>query len=268
MLVRFCMIIKSNHIFHIVDISPWPVVGAIRILTIILGITQWLHTSHTDLLTLALLTVVIISFQWWRDIIRESSFQGLHTSIITNGLRLGIILFIISEVIFFFSFFWAFFHRSLAPVIEIGLAWPPAGISAFNPIQVPLLNTIILLSSGVTVTWAHHSIIAKNSRETLQALLTTVTLGVYFTTLQALEYWEASFRLSDSVYGTSFFVATGFHGLHVIIGTTFLTVCLTRHLKAHLSAVHHFGFEAAAWYWHFVDIVWLFLYISIYWWGH
>jgi len=262
------MTVKSNHIFHIVDISPWPVVGAISILSIILGIVHWFHSSHTELLIVALSIVVIISYQWWRDVTRESRFQGLHTSIVTNGLRMGIILFIISEVIFFFSFFWAFFHRRLAPTIELGLFWPPAGITAFNPVQVPLLNTIILLSSGVTVTWAHHSIIAKNSTESTQALIITVILGMYFTALQALEYWEASFSLSDSVYGTTFFVATGFHGLHVIIGTTFLMVCLMRHLKAHFSAIHHFGFEAAAWYWHFVDIVWLFLYISIYWWGH
>jgi len=209
-----------------------------------------------------------MSYQWWRDVSREASFQGLHTSIVIGGLRIGIILFIISEVIFFFSFFWAFFHRRLTPVIELGISWPPIGVVAFNPIKVPLLNTIILLSSGVTVTWAHHSLIAKNSQETLQSLVLTVILGLYFTALQALEYWEASFSLSDSIYGATFFVATGFHGLHVIIGTSFLIVCLIRHIKGHFSANHHFGFEAAAWYWHFVDIVWLFLYISIYWWGH
>jgi cytochrome c oxidase subunit 3 len=167
---------------------------------------------------------------------------------------------------FFFSFFWAFFHRSLAPIVGLGLTWPPSGVSAFNPIQVPLLNTITLLSSGVTVTWAHHSLIAKNPSETTQALTATVILGLYFTALQAFEYWEASFSLSDSVYGTTLFVATGFHGLHVIIGTAFLIVCLIRHYWAHFSPTHHFGFEAAAWYWHFVDIVWLFLYISVYWW--
>jgi len=262
------MTIKSNHIFHIVDIRPWPVVGAIRILTIILGIVHWFHSSDISILLIALILVILMSYQWWRDVSREASFQGLHTSIVIGGLRIGIILFIISEVIFFFSFFWAFFHRRLTPVIELGISWPPIGVVAFNPIQVPLLNTIILLSSGVTVTWAHHSLIAKNSQETLQSLVLTVILGLYFTALQALEYWEASFSLSDSIYGATFFVATGFHGLHVIIGTSFLIVCLIRHIKGHFSANHHFGFEAAAWYWHFVDIVWLFLYISIYWWGH
>jgi len=168
---------------------------------------------------------------------------------------------------FFFSFFWAFFHRSLAPTIEIGLIWPPTGIEPFNPFQVPLLNTIILLSSGVTVTWAHHSIIENNHSQTLTGLILTVILGLYFTSLQALEYWEASFTISDSSYGSTFFMATGFHGVHVIIGTTFIAVCLNRHFKNHFSPSHHFGFEAAAWYWHFVDVVWLFLYMTIYWWG-
>jgi len=262
------MTIKSNHIFHIVDISPWPIVVATALLSIILGMVQWFHTHTIDLLTVALASVILLTYQWWRDVSREASLQGLHTSTVVEGLRMGIILFIVSEVIFFFSFFWAFFHRSLAPIAELGLTWPPAGILVFNPVQVPLLNTIILLSSGVTVTWAHHSLLAKNLSKTTQALSSTIVLGIYFTALQALEYWEASFSISDSVYGTTFFVATGFHGLHVVIGTTFLAVCLIRHVKTHFSPNHHFGFEAAAWYWHFVDIVWLFLYISIYWWGH
>lgn len=169
---------------------------------------------------------------------------------------------------FFFSFFWAFFHRSLSPSVEIGSLWPPQGIKAFNPFQIPLLNTAILLGSGVTVTWAHHAIIENNYAQGVQALALTVFLGVYFTSLQALEYWEASFSIADAVYGSTFFVATGFHGLHVIIGTIFLLVCLVRQYFNHFSFTHHFGFEAAAWYWHFVDVVWLFLFVTIYWWGN
>ena len=168
----------------------------------------------------------------------------------------------------FFSFFWAFFHRSLSPSVEIGSLWPPQGIKAFNPFQIPLLNTAILLGSGVTVTWAHHAIIENNYTQGVQALALTVFLGVYFTSLQALEYWEASFSIADAVYGSTFFVATGFHGLHVIIGTIFLLVCLVRQYFNHFSLNHHFGFEAAAWYWHFVDVVWLFLFVTIYWWGN
>lgn len=200
-------------------------------------------------------------YQTRRDLSRTPHFncsQGI-------ALRYDFIYYIWS--IIFFSFFWAFFHRSLAPSIEIGLIWPPRGVLPFNPFQVPLLNTIILLGSGVTVTWAHHRIIENNFSQAFLGLLLTVTLGVYFTSLQALEYWEASFTISDSAYGSTFFIATGFHGIHVIIGTTFLIVCLSRHIKSHFSRNHHFGFEAAAWYWHFVDVVWLFLYISIYWWG-
>ena len=164
-------------------------------------------------------------------------------------------------------FFWAFFHRSLSPAIELGASWPPIGIISFNPFQIPLLNTAILLASGVTVTWAHHRLIENNHSQTTQGLFFTVLLGIYFTILQAYEYIEAPFTIADSIYGSTFFIATGFHGIHVLIGTTFLLVCLLRHLNNHFSKNHHFGFEAAAWYWHFVDVVWLFLYITIYWWG-
>ena len=168
---------------------------------------------------------------------------------------------------FFLSFFWAFFHRRLSPNVEIGRVWPPFGIQVFNPFQVPLLNTIVLISSGVRVTWAHHALIEGNYTQTTQGLLLTVILGIYFTILQGLEYYEARFTFADRVYGSTFFIATGFHGLHVLVGTIFLMVTLFRHSKGEFSTLHHFGFEAAAWYWHFVDVVWLFLYIVIYWWG-
>lgn len=261
------MIIKSNHTFHLVDQSPWPLTGAIGALLLTRGLAKWFNSLSPIIFLFGNLILILTCVQWWRDITRERGFQGLHTKRVAEGMRWGIILFITSEVLFFFSFFWAFFHSSLAPTIEIGLIWPPAGISPFNPAQVPLLNTLILLGSGVTVTWAHHSLINANHTQTLQGLLITVTLGGYFTCLQAIEYWEASFTIADSAYGSTFFIATGFHGLHVIIGSIFLLTCLCRHSARHFSASHHFGFEAAAWYWHFVDVVWLFLYITIYWWG-
>jgi cytochrome c oxidase subunit 3 len=257
----------SNHTFHLVDYSPWPLTGAIGAFTTVAGLVKWFHQYEINLLILGTLITILTIYQWWRDISREGTFQGLHTYSVTIGLRWGIILFIISEVFFFISFFWAFFHRSLSPAIELGSIWPPIGIIPFNPFQIPLLNTAILLASGVTATWAHHSLISRNHSQTTQGLLFTVILGVYFTILQAYEYIEAPFTIADAVYGSTFFVATGFHGLHVLIGTTFLLVCLLRHLNFHFSSGHHFGFEAAAWYWHFVDVVWLFLYISIYWWG-
>lgn len=258
----------SNHPFHLVDYSPWPLTGAIGTITIVSGMVKWFHQYNISLLILGLIITSLTIFQWWRDISREGTFQGLHTLPVTIGLRWGIILFILSEVLFFVSFFWAFFHRRLSPSIELGANWPPSGIIPFNPFQIPLLNSAILLASGVTVTWAHHRLIESNHSQTSQGLFFTIILGVYFTILQAYEYIEAPFTIADSVFGSTFYVATGFHGLHVLIGTTFLIICLIRHLKCHFSINHHFGFEAAAWYWHFVDIVWLFLYVSIYWWGN
>ncbi len=256
-----------RHPYHLVDESPWPLVAAIGAFFITSGLVKWFHCYSWSLIAWGLSLTLIVIAQWWRDVIREGAFQGQHSSLVELGLRYGIVLFIISEVLFFSSFFWAFFHRRLAPTVELGSTWPPLGISPFNPLEVPLLNTIILLSSGIRVTWAHHALISGNHNRAFQGLLLTVILGIYFTCLQALEYFEASFRIADGAYGTTFFVATGFHGLHVIIGTIFLLVCLVRIFKGHFRAAHHFGFEAAAWYWHFVDVVWLFLYITIYWWG-
>ena len=216
---------------------------------------------------MGLITIVFTMIVWWRDVIREATFQGHHTLMVKQGLKYGMLLFIASEVLFFFSFFWAFFHSSLSPTIELGAVWPPQGIDPLNPFSVPLLNTAVLLSSGATVTWAHHAIISGRRGEAIRGLTATVVLGLIFTALQAMEYYEAPFAISDSVYGSTFFVATGFHGLHVIIGTTFLAVCLGRLVSHQFTRHHHFGFEASSWYWHFVDVVWLFLYICIYWWG-
>lgn len=257
----------SNHPFHLVDYRPWPFTASIGAITIVSGIVKWFHQYDNSLFILGNIITILTVYQWWRDISREGTFQGLHTLIVTTGLRWGIILFILSEILFFISFFWAFFHSRLSPSIELGAIWPPIGIITFNPFQIPLLNTVILLTSGITVTWAHHRLIKNNYSQTTQRLFFTVILGIYFSILQIYEYIEAPFRIADSVYGSTFFIATGFHGIHVFIGTTFLIVCLIRHLKNHFSINHHFGFEAAAWYWHFVDIVWLFLYVSIYWWG-
>nr|ALO77414.1 cytochrome c oxidase subunit 3 [Passalidae sp. GENSP01] len=257
----------KNHPYHMVETSPWPLLGSLGVMISMLGLIKWFHFFKINLLTLGSMIIILIMIQWWRDVIRESTFQGLHTLKVSKNMRWGMILFITSEVFFFISFFWAFFHNSLSPTIELGMMWPPKSILPFNPIQIPLLNTLILLSSGISVTWAHHSLMENNYPQANQGLMITVTLGLYFTLLQAYEYLEAPFTIADSAYGTTFFLATGFHGIHVIIGSTFLLICLMRHLLNHFSSIHHFGFEAAAWYWHFVDIVWLFLYISVYWWG-
>lgn len=257
----------SNHPFHLVEKRPWPLASSLGAILLTSGLLKWFHTFDPSLLLFGLIRTALRRIQWWRDVSREGAMQGIHTIKVATGLRWGIILFIISEALFFFSFFWAFFHSSLSATIEVGGCWPPTAVEVFNPFQIPLLNTAILLASGVTVTWAHHAVLTNNHSQTGQALALTVALGVYFTGLQALEYVEASFSIADSIYGTTFFVATGFHGLHVIIGTSFLLVCHGRLRAAHFSPSHHLGLEAAIWYWHFVDVVWLFLYSTIYWWG-
>nr|UZA61292.1 cytochrome c oxidase subunit 3 [Rhynchothorax sp. JZ-2022] len=258
---------KQFHPYHIVNQSPWPLTGALGAMIMMVGMLELIYLKSFKMMTIGILIIMGTMFQWWRDVIRESSFQGYHTASVVNGLRWGMILFITSEILFFLSFFWAFFHSSLAPSMEIGLNWPPTGISTFNPMKVPLLNTLILLSSGVSVTWSHNAII-NSSPEMKYSLIMTIILGLYFSILQGWEYWSSSFTMSDSSYGSTFFMATGFHGLHVLVGTIFLLICLIRIYNNHMSSSHHFGFEAAIWYWHFVDVVWLFLYISIYWWGY
>lgn len=258
-----------KHSFHIVDPSPWPVLTAFSAFSMLLGAVLYMHlfSLGSFLLPFGFIVTLVCSGFWWRDIIREATFEGDHTPAVQKGLRLGMLLFIVSEVMFFFGFFWAFFHSALAPTIEIGAIWPPVGIAPFDPWDVPLINTLILLSSGVTITWAHDAIVSDKFVDATSAFICTLVLALSFTILQAKEYLEASFNISDSVYGSTFYMATGFHGLHVIIGTCFIFVCFIRHLLGHFKPELHFGFEAAAWYWHFVDVVWLFLFVTIYWWG-
>ncbi len=260
---------KYYHPFHIVDPSPWPFVGSFGALGLTTGTVLWMHSyRHGELLAIvSFLLIISTMIVWWRDVIREGTYQGHHTLIVQRGLKWGMLLFITTEVVFFISFFWGFFHSSLSPDISLGCVWPPVGITALNPFEVPLLNTAILLTSGATVTWAHHAMVSGNRAHAIAGLGLTVFLGIIFTALQAMEYYEAPFTMADSVYGTTFFVATGFHGLHVIIGTIFLLVCLIRLVNHHFTRHHHNGFEAAAYYWHFVDYVWIFLFVSIYWWG-
>lgn len=253
--------------FHLVEYRPWPLTSSLGAFTLAIGLARWFHGYGMSCFLIAITLIIISIYQWWRDVVREGTYMGHHTSPVAVGLRWGIILFITSEVIFFFAFFWAFFHSSLSPTPEIGCSWPPTGINPLNPFSVPLLNTAVLLASGVTVTWAHHRLIEGKRTDTIQALTVTVILGAYFTILQAGEYIAAPFTIADRVYGTTFFVATGFHGLHVLIGSRFLLICLLRTTLHHFSSGHHFGFEAAAWYWHFVDVVWICLYLCIYWWG-
>ncbi len=258
--------------YHLVDPSPWPLTGALGGACTLFGIVIAAHFHNFWPLSIGLVVVLATMFFWWRDVLKESATPGLHTVIVRLGLRYGMIMFIASEVMFFVAFFWADFHFWLLPEHVLGTEtpmWPPKGVLTFDPWNLPLLNTMILLLSGTTVTWAHHSLLEGNRKGLITGLAFTVLLGLAFTTCQAIEYSHAPFAFSGGgIYASVFFLATGFHGFHVIIGTIFLAVCLFRAMGGAFTPQRHFGLEAAAWYWHFVDVVWLFLFICIYWLGH
>ena len=258
--------------YHLVDPSPWPLTGAIGAGLTVLGIVHAAHFGSYIFLALGLLVIIGTMVMWWRDVLKESKAPGLHSAVVRIGLRYGMTLFISSEVMFFVGFFWAFFHFALFPehVLDVtGPAiWPPAGIETFNPFNLPLLNTMILLLSGCTVTWAHHALIENDRKGLIMGLGLTILLGMSFTGFQAMEYSDAPFKFDGGgVYPAVFFLATGFHGFHVIVGTIFLIVCWFRAKGGDFTPQRHFGFEAAAWYWHFVDVVWLFLFVAVYVWG-
>lgn len=255
--------------FHLVDSSPWPIITGTNMLLFLSSIVLYINNSVSGLFFIFCNIVSLLCCMaiWWRDVIRESTYEGNHTVEVQRGLTYGMLLFIVSEICFFVAFFWGFFHSSMSPTIEIGSIWPPENLVGFNPWLVPLLNTFILVTSGATITWAHHELIGGNLKVAIIGLELTIGLAIIFTLLQLFEYIEANFTIMDGIYGTTFFMATGFHGFHVIIGTIILTVMTIRMYKFQFTREHHFGFEAGAWYWHFVDVVWLFLFISIYWWG-
>ena len=265
-------LIRSNfqaHPFHLVSPSPWPIYTCVSLLTLTTtGVLSMHGFSHaSNFLMLAFVLVVSSMSFWFRDVISEATYLGNHTLAVQRGLNMGVALFIVSEALFFLAIFWAFFHSALSPTVELGAQWPPMGIEAINPFELPLLNTVILLSSGVTVTYAHHSLIQGNRSGALYGLVSTVLLAVVFTAFQGIEYTVSSFTISDGAFGSCFYFGTGFHGLHVIIGTAFLAVGLWRVLAYHSTENHHLGLESGILYWHFVDVVWLFLFISIYYWG-
>jgi cytochrome c oxidase subunit 3 len=257
--------------YHLVDPSPWPLIGALGGGLVVLGIILAAHYGNYIVLVLGGLVTAAVMFGWWRDVIKESRTPGLHSPVVRLGLRYGMTFFIASEVMFFVGFFWAYFNFALFPENVSGATtaiWPPEGITTFDPFHLPFLNTMILLLSGTTITWAHHSLLEGDRRGLLIGLGITVLLGLAFTTCQAIEYSDAPFKFAGGgVYPSVFFLATGFHGFHVIVGTTFLAVCWFRARAGQFTPERHFGFEAAAWYWHFVDVVWLFLFIGIYWSG-
>jgi cytochrome c oxidase subunit 3 len=264
----------SDHPYHLVSPSPWPIVGAISGLALALGFIAFMHGAHFLWLAPGILGVAYTMIAWWSDVIKEAH-EGFHTKVVQLGLRYGMILFIASEVMFFVAWFWAFFEAALNPADPVqfmrleftGGHWPPSGTEVFDPWHLPLINTLILLTSGTTVTWAHHALLHNDRKGLVWGLVCTVLLGLTFTGVQVYEYAHAPFSFGASIFGATFFMATGFHGAHVIIGTLFLAVCLLRAMRGDFTPKQHFGLEAAAWYWHFVDVVWLFLFVFVYVWG-
>ena len=264
----------KHHDYHLVDPSPWPFVGSMAAFVMAVGAVHWFKGAPPYVALIGLAGVIYTMVAWWRDVINEGN-SGFHSRVVQLHMRYGMILFIASEVMFFVAWFWAYFDVALFPgeanqfqrTELTGGVWPPKGIETFDPWHLPLLNTLILLTSGTTVTWAHHALLHNDRRGLKLGLLLTVVLGVLFTICQVIEYREAAFSFHGNIYGATFFMATGFHGFHVIVGTIFLLVCLFRAMAGAFTPKAHFGFEAAAWYWHFVDVVWLFLFAAIYVWG-
>ena len=270
------------HPYHLVRPSIWPLIGALSGGLMAVGAVMYMHDVHLFAdsennvegmavgfkgLIAGLLAILLVMFFWWKDVIYESVVEKAHTPIAVIGLRFGMALFIASEVMFFVAFFWAYFNAAFFPNEHIGYVWPPANIHTIDPFDLPFLMTMILLLSGCTVTWAHHAILEGKNDQVIKALGITVLLGVLFLGFQVYEYANSHFGFTDGIYASTFYMATGFHGFHVFVGTIFLFVCWIRSQKGHFSPKNHFGFEAAAWYWHFVDVVWLFLFLAIYWWG-
>jgi cytochrome c oxidase subunit III len=275
----------KTHQYHILPPSIWPLMGAFSALVLAGGAVMWMHkmAGGGAAFGVGLAAVLATFYLWWRDVVREAH-AGDHTPVVSLHLRYGMILFIASEVMFFVGWFWSWFNFSLFPATvgvtadeatgkaavtigEVAAQWPPKGLEVIDPFGFPLLNTLILLCSGTTVTFAHHALIHGDRKGLIRGLWATIILGAVFSTIQAYEYYHAPFAFAGTNYGAAFFMATGFHGFHVLVGTIFLAVCLARAYRGHFTPRQHFGFEAAAWYWHFVDVVWLFLFVTVYVWG-
>ncbi len=263
------------HPYHIVRPSPWPLVGAFSGMLLAVGAVMYMHEATLFGAPVGLkgvfagiAAVLLTMFFWWKDIIFETTTEKVHNKVTEIGLRYGMMLFIASEVMFFVAFFWAFFNGAFYPTEAIGFKWPPESIHIIEPFGLPFMMTLILLLSGCTVTWAHHAILEGHNDQAVKALGISAFLGAFFLCFQVYEYGHATFGFTEGIYPSTFYMATGFHGFHVFIGTVFLSVCWIRAMQGHFTKDRHFGFEAAAWYWHFVDVVWLFLFVAIYWWGN
>ena len=262
----------KNHDYHILHPSIWPFLGAVGGFVMLFGAVLWMKGITPYMFLIGLALVLYVMYAWWADVVRESHV-GDHTPVVRIGLRYGFILFIMSEVMFFSAWFWSFFKQAIYPMSEyLGTEYVQPEIVPVDAFHLPLINTLVLLLSGCAVTWAHHALVHENNRKDLiNGLALSIVLGVAFTALQAFEYRELivhdGWLFGGDTFYSAFFMATGFHGFHVIIGTIFLTVCLIRAMRGDFTPEQHVGFEAAAWYWHFVDVVWLFLFFAVYIWG-
>nr|DBA43473.1 TPA_asm: COX3 [Bombus bohemicus] len=255
---------KKNFPFHMVTLSPWPIMISINLMNLLMSLILWIYLNNFLISMLNLITFMFSMMTWFRDIIRESTFQGYHSIYIMYMLKFSMIMLIISELFFFISFFWTFFHNSMSPSIEINSSWPPKMIKFFNPMEIPLLNSITLILSGLMVTISHYYLLNNNMKLSIFYLMSTILLGIYFNIMQILEYKNSFFCINDSIYGSIFFLSTGFHGIHVMIGTLMLMLSLLRMYKNHFSSSHHVNYELSIWYWHFVDMIWLFIYMFYY----
>lgn len=266
---NFLSSIETRHKFHLVDPSPWPLFASMGALMLTLGGVLYMHkfSGGWNLFQTGFLMILYVMFVWWRDIVREATYELQHTIKVQRGLALGVILFIVSEAMFFFGFFWAFFHSSLSPVHNIGGVWPPQAIASISPYMTPMTNTAILLSSGATITWAHRAVFLRAKKHSIVSLIYTIGLAILFTYFQGVEYVSLPFNISDGVYGSCFYMTTGFHGFHVVIGTIAILVSFIRLVLNHFTNKQHLGMDSSVWYWHFVDVVWIFLFITVYWWS-
>ena len=258
---------NQKHPYHLVDQSAWPLVIALGVFLWALGAALFVHEHGPWTLLAGLALVLYALFGWWRDVINEAVVQKKHNSVVQRGLRYGMVLFIATEILLFGGFFWGYFDASLFPSKAIGGIWPPAAIHHIDPFKIPYLNTLLLLLSATSLTWSHAALLDNKRKESSKGLMITIALGLLFSLVQVYEFVEAPFKFQDGIYASNFYMLTGFHGAHVLIGTGFLAVCWYRLKQGHFTPTHHLGFEAAAWYWHFVDVVWLFLFVFLYWLG-
>lgn len=263
---------KRKHLFHLVNKSSRVFIISMFAFFFMMGFAFCLMNLKPlffkgELLLLSFILILVNARLWYNEVITECTYSGFHTIIVQFGLQWGFILFLISEIMLFFGFFWAFFHVSLSPDISLGLIWPPIGIIYIEPLEIPLFNTLLLLLSGFSLTWVHKVITTNDIKNAIDASIITISLGSFFLLLQIMEYYESYFSFNDSVYGSVFFMLTGLHGFHVLVGVTFIGVCFIRYLNKHFTPKHHIGFLFAIWYWHFVDIIWIFLYLTVYLWS-